>query len=143
MSAAKAWPIFRVQVYGYELHAEHFTAATKSAANWAAFSAWREFRQGWSFHDWLVEASISRLTPSEVERLLRLGDGYQYVRSAYGVSPKIGGVYALRNEGPNSGREVVVDWPGLHTSMIRCHYLGERRPMIVHPLNIVERAPHG
>lgn len=56
--------------------------------------------------------------------------------------PKIGERRRLANEGPNDGREVVVIWPGRHTSMVHCHYVGCDRPMIVHPMN-VEAVAHG
>lgn len=123
-----AWPIFEVAVDGYT--PEIFTARTRSKATWRAYSAFREMRPSTSFADWIARTRIRKLT-----RLPLDDDGYDNVRAQYGVNPTIGERRVLVNEGPNDGREVVVLYPGRHTCMIHCAYLGHDRPMIVHPLN--------
>lgn len=128
----KPWPVFEVRVDGYA--EELFTGRTKAAANWRAYRAYSEHRSC-SFGEWLAISSIRR-----IERLPFDDDGYENVRAQYGVSPTIGERRVLVNEGPSSGRGVVVLYPGRHTSMIHCAYDGSGERMIVHPLNAVTLA---
>ena len=129
----KPWPIFEVGVYGFDPFL--YTAPTRSKARWRAYEAFRNYRESETFVEFLERGvSLRRLAEPPAD------DGYDYVRSAYGVSPKIGEIYELVREGPSSGRRVICVYPGRHTSMVHCAYEGQDRPMIVHPMNI-QRLP--
>jgi len=52
------------------------------------------------------------------------------------MKPSWGESFELVSEGPNSGRRIVVLYPGRHTSMIHAAYEGEDTRLIVHPLNV-------
>lgn len=126
-----AWVILEASVDGYA--PELFTAPTRDKARWRAYRAFAEGRRC-TFAEFIARTST---------RLLReppTPDGYDNVRDQYGVDPRVGERRRLVNEGPNSGRVVVVIYPGRHTSMIHCHYEGDDRAMIVHPLNAVHIA---
>jgi len=125
----KPWPIFRVEVYPFDLHL--YTAPSRSKARWLAFEAFRNYRSSETFGEFLERGvKVSRVTTPLAD------DGYDNVRAQYGVHPTIGATYRLYHEGPNSGREVVCLYPGQHTCMIHCAYEGADWPMIVHPMNI-------
>lgn len=129
------WPVFEIEVYGYA--PEVFTAATRSKAVWRAYDAFRSISTR-SFGEFLFDVRVRLVDPDRASRLA--ADGYENVRAQYGVHPVLGERRLLINEGPQSGREVTVLYPGRHTSMIHCVYVGEARPMIVHPMNAVREA---
>jgi hypothetical protein len=125
----KPWPIFEVRVDGRDPFL--CTAPSRDKACYQMFQAYREHYPRCTFGEWLRMARFVRLQQPPVV------DGYAGVRQRYGVDPRIGERRALVDEGPNTGRLVRVIFPGLHTSMIHCHYEGCDRPMVVHPLNAV------
>lgn len=128
------WQFYEVSVAG--LPPEIFEGPSRDKVRWRAYAMFAE-HYDMPFARWLRVTVMQRI-PAPPD------DGYSYIREHYGLSPQIGGRMVLVDEGPNSGREVIVNWPGpqSRTSMIHAHYPGEMRSMVVHPLNVREAA-HG
>lgn len=64
-------------------------------------------------------------------------DGYDYIRRAYGVDPRVGQRCALRNEHDWTGKEGVVLYPGTSTAHVHVLVDGQKHHSIVHPANVV------
>lgn len=63
-------------------------------------------------------------------------DGYDYVRRNYGLKVTLGQRVRLVNEGPSSGLEGVVLYPGLSTAHVHVGLDTEDRIARVHPMSI-------
>jgi hypothetical protein len=70
-------------------------------------------------------------------------DGYDYVRRAYGVDPRIGQRVRLCNEASLSGKEGVVLYPGTSSAYVHVLLDGEKSASHVHPSNVtlLDNAP--
>lgn len=109
-------------------HAATYSAKSPAAAR---ADAWRNFTSAFdcTFKDFL---RISRVRACPVPA----DDGYSYVRRNYGVDPKIGSRVRLVNEGPMSGIEGEVLYPGPSTAHVHVLLDGRKDRSIVHPSNI-------
>lgn len=130
---AKPWPLFEIEVWtGREYQVCTRTARSRSAAR---FDVFRSYSECWdvSFRDFLRVCRVRTITA----RLNASADGYQYVRSAYGVDPTIGQRVTLKNEGPSSGKQGTVLYPNkASTAYVHVILDGEKHPVVVHPLNV-------
>jgi hypothetical protein len=110
------------------LSAQTYSAKSPAAARAAA---WRDFTSAWdcTFKDFL---RISRVRACPVPA----DDGYAYVRRNYGVDPKVGARCRLVNEGPSTGLEGEVVYPGPSTAHVHVRLDGRDHNSIVHPSNI-------
>ena len=97
----------------------------------ARAEAWRSFTSAYecTFKDFL---RISRVRAVPVPK----SDGYEYVRRNYGVDPKVGGRVRLVNEGPSTGLEGEVVYPGISTAHVHVLIDGRDHISHVHPLSI-------
>lgn len=105
------------------------TYSAKSPAS-ARAEAWRNFTSAFdcTFRDFL---RISRVKACPVP----VDDGYGYVRRNYGVDPKVGGRVRLVNEGPSTGLEGEIVYPGVSTAHVHVLMDGRDHVVNVHPLN--------
>lgn len=113
---------------GSGLHASVYSAKSAAAAR---AEAWRNFTSAFdcTFKDFL---RISRVRGCDVPK----DDGYGYVRRNYGVDPKVGQRVRLRHEGPSTGLEGEVLYPGRSTAHVHVLLDGRDHRCIVHPDNI-------
>ena len=125
-----SWRTYAVTVDGFE---QPMTVSARSAGA-ARYDAWLSVSESWcdlSFRDFLGMVKVrSCPTPS------REYDGYGYVRRAYSVDPTIGQRVRLKNEGPSSGLEGVVVYPGPSTAHVHVVIDGRDHAVSVHPLNV-------
>lgn len=117
----------------YAVSVDGFPPAVYSAKSPAAAraEAWRNYSEcrDCTFREFL---RISRVRVCPVPD----DDGYSYVRRAYGVDPKIGGRVRLVNEGPSTGLEGTVAYPGRSTAHVHVLLDGRDHVVSVHPLSI-------
>lgn len=117
----------------YAVKVEGFDEKTYSALSAAQARAecWRDYTSAFdiSFKDFL---KISRVRKSSVPPR----DGYDYVRRAYGIDPKIRQRVRLVDEGSYTGREGEVAFPGETTAHVHVLLDGEKNVSHVHPNSI-------
>lgn len=117
----------------YAVTVDNFPPVVYSAetAAKARAEAWRDFTSAYEckFKDFL---RISRVRLCPVPR----DDGYEYVRRNYNVSPKVGQRVRLINEGPSTGLEGEVLYPGKSTAHVHVMLDGRKHSSIVHPLSV-------
>lgn len=117
----------------YSVTVEGFPPVTYSATSpaKARTAAWQNFNSAFDckFKDFL---RISKVRRCDVP----MDDGYAYVRRNYGVDPKIGARVRLVNEGPASGQEGEVVYPGQSTAHVHVLLDGREHVSIVHPMSI-------
>lgn len=120
---------YRVEIAMHAGLAAHVYSAKSPSAARAA--AWRDFTSAYNctFKDFL---RISRVKGCAVPK----DDGYDYVRRNYDVNPKIGGRVRLANEGPSTGLEGEVVYPGISTAHVHVRIDGRDHTSIVHPFSI-------
>lgn len=126
--SAQPWPIFSITVDGFPPYA--LTARSAAAARYDSFQSYAECRSV-TFKDFLRICRVKRAEPPVV-------DGYDYVRRAYGVDPRIGQTVRLKNEGSRwNGREGVVLYPNKSsTAHVHVAMPDVKHPLIVHPMNV-------
>jgi hypothetical protein len=129
---ADRWRCYEVTVEGFPSFVLPAPSRSKAMAE-----SWRRYNDGpdISFRDFLKVAR-ARLVPTPRD------DGYEYVRRVYGVNPRIGQRVRLQHEGPSSGLEGVVVYPGPSTAYVKVVLDGRDFPVNVHPDNVelLERA---
>jgi hypothetical protein len=133
-SEGRAWPLFDISVLDFPPFV--LTAATRGKALAEALSSYQNYDDRMTFKEFMRIARVRRRTaPVDV-------DGYDYVRTAYGVDPQIGSRMRLRGEGPNfNGRLATVLYPNKSsTAYVHVIIDGDDRACVVHPMN-VEAAP--
>ncbi len=117
----------------YAVKVDGFPAVTFSATSpaQARTEAWRHFTGAYdcTFKDFLRISKVYRCAVPE-------DDGYGCVRRHYGVDPKIGGRVRLINEGPSTGLEGEIVYPGQSTAHVHVVIDGRKHAVCVHPLNI-------
>lgn len=118
----------------YEVTVDGFPGVSYSALSRskALYQCYLDFSEPWpcTFREFLAKAACRRVatTPSD--------DGYGYVRRNYGVDPKIGQRCRLKNEGPSSGLEGEIVYPGRSTAHVHVVIDGRDFPVSVHPMNV-------
>lgn len=117
----------------YEVTVSGFPPAMYSAATaaQARTKAWRDFSDAYdcTFKNFL---KMSRVNACPVP----VDDGYGYVRRNYGVDPKIGRRARLVNEGPSTGLEGEIVYPGKSTAHVHIVIDGRDHAVCAHPLNV-------
>ena len=121
------WRTYEITVAGFPPFA--LSAASCSKAMASAFSSYLNYDDRAKFGDFLKLARVRACPVPEA-------DGYDYVRRAYGVDPTVGQRVRLKNEGPATGEEGVVIYPGQHTAHVRVVIDGRDFPVSVHPNNV-------
>lgn len=102
--------------------------ASHGAVRASAYSSYAECRQV-TFKDFLRIVRVRRCPVPD-------NDGYDYVRRAYGVDPKVGQRCRLVNEGPSTGEVGEIIYPGLTTASIHVIVDGRTFAVRVHPMNV-------
>lgn len=122
------------RMHHYEVMVQGFGPRPFAAlsAGKARAEAWREFSQPYpdcTFGDFLKISSVRRINAPE-------DDGYNYVRTAYGISVKIGQRVRLVKEGPSTGLEGEVVYPNRPcTCYVHVLIDGRDHAVCVHPMN--------
>ena len=123
----------RMRLATYAVKVEGFDEKTYSAmsASKARAECWRDYTSAFdiSFKEFL-----------KISRVYKCGlpptDGYDYIRRAYGVDPKVGQRVRLKDEGSYTGREGEVAYPGETTAHVHVLLDGEKHVSHVHPNSI-------
>lgn len=107
-----------------------YSALTASKAMYQAFLDYSECWQC-TFQAFLKIAKVRSINPSHVP------DGYDYVRRAYGLNPRIGQRCRLKDEGESSGLVGEIVHPG-STSTAHVHVVldGRDYAVCVHPSSV-------
>ncbi|MET4683722.1 hypothetical protein [Brevundimonas faecalis] len=98
----------------------------------AVYQTFQDYSEVWtiSFRDFLRFVRARRVQSCA-------NDGYDYVRRAYGVDPRIGAEVELVNEGDWTGKRGRVVHPGkLTTSHVHVVFAGIKHALIFHPSSI-------
>lgn len=121
------WRTYSIIVEGYDPFT--LSARSRSKARYDAFQRFREPYPDVTFGEFARRCRVlSCRVPAD--------DGYGYVRRSYGVDPRVGDRVRLVNEGPSSGQEGIVIYPGRSTAHIHVVVDGRDFAVSVHPLNI-------
>lgn len=123
-----AWRTFDVTVHGFP--AIPYSAPTRGKAIAAAF------RDYGVLDDRITFGGFMKIARARVRKESPTPDGYDYVRRAYGVSPCIGQRCRLRDEGPSTGLEGEVVYPGRSTVHVHVVIDGRDYAVMVHPTNV-------
>ena len=124
----------------YEVTVDGFPPVIYSAASSgkARTRAWHDFNNAFdcTFKNFLRISRV-RICPPPKD------DGYDYVRRNYGVDPRIGKRVRLINEGPMTGKEGEIVYPGRSTAHVHVILDGRDFASSVHPLSIefIQEAP--
>jgi hypothetical protein len=121
------WRTYEISVDGFPPFV--LSAMTRSKARAEAYSRYLTYDDRAKFGDF-VKACRVRTCP------VPAADGYDYIRRAYGVDPKVGQRVRLVNEGAASGEEGVVIYPGQSTAHVRVVLDGRDFPVSVHPSSV-------
>lgn len=124
-----AWSTYEVAVGSFEPHIYSAPSAGKARAE-----AWRAYTSAYpdcTFKRFLQISRVKKCSPPAVT-----SDGYDYVRRAYGVDPRIGQRARLVNEGPSTGLEGEVIYPGRTTAHVHIVIDGRDFAVSVHPMSI-------
>lgn len=117
----------------FEVEVAGFPPATYSALSRskALYQCYLRFSEPWpcSFREFLAKTKCRATT-------MPADDGYGYVRRTYGVDPRIGQRCRLKNEGPSTGLEGEVVYPGKSTAHVHVVIDGRDFAVNVHPMNI-------
>lgn len=122
------WKIFDVTVDGFPPVV--FTAANRSKA---LAQAWRQYGH---VDDRITLVDFRKIARARVRKEPPRPDGYDSVRRQYMVDPKIGGRVRLAHEGPMTGREGTVIYPGTSTCYVHVVLDGAEHSSVVHPMNV-------
>lgn len=117
----------------FEITVNNFPPVYKSAETpgKARAAVWRDYTDAFecTFKEFL---SISKVRSCSVPAK----DGYDYVRRAYGLDVKIGQRIRLKDEGPSTGMEGVVVYPGESTAHVHVKLDDRNDISHVHPSSI-------
>ncbi len=134
----KSWPFWEVEVAGFPPHTKQ--APSRGAAFADAFRSYSECRNV-SFREFL---EIAKVRPGRAPA----DDGYDYIRKAYGIDPKVGQRLTLRGDAANPDRLGTVLHPNRGTTnYVHLVMDGDRFGVVAHPsevvLHPVAEAAHG
>lgn len=128
MKQAK-WRLYEV-VIEWGPHSSTSELSARSSSH-ARYQAWQSFSDAWpcTFRQFMPLVKVRRIAASDC-------DGYDYVRRAYGVDPRIGQQIELVNEGDWSGKRGEIVHPGSRsTASIHVAFPGISHALSVHPNN--------
>lgn len=121
--------MFDVTVRGYPPHP--ISARSRGKALYQCFLLLGECWPDLKFGAFLkIATARSRATPPA-------DDGYDYIRRNYSVDPKIGHRVRLKDEGPSTGLEGEIIYPGPSTAHVHVVIDGRAHAVLVHPLSVV------
>ena len=124
------WPTFDIRVAGSPPVV--YQAPNRGQA---MHQAWQDFR---TYDDQCSFRKFESMASVEPRKRPVTPDGYDYIRSAYGVDVRIGKRVTLQNEGPLSGKQGVVLYPNKPSAAhVRVLLDGASSAALVHPMSVV------